>query len=251
MFSHEKLSVYQRALSFVASLEPWWTQWDTSHSFVDHLSRASRSIVLNIVESSRVHVPRRKAVRVDYAVGSTLEYAGCLDIANAKEVLDESSLMIEKEKLSEITRMLIGLRKAWKPPMVREEVEPYSARPGSDKLFLFHHEGLEVYQTALRFMRWYATDSGLHIVRDRISRDIDRTGTSMVLNIAEGNGRFSRIDTARFLGIAEASARKASAYLDIAVQKDGVNANEVNAGKELLWRVANMLKRLSESQKRS
>src|SRR5207249_9202482 len=59
----------------------------------------------------------------------------------------------EKQRLCEIIKMLIGLRKAWQTWKAHDDTVPYRAdasvdAPGS----LFHHETLEVYGAALELM---------------------------------------------------------------------------------------------------
>lgn len=59
---------------------------------------------------------------------------------------------------------------------------------------MFHHEKLTVYQRALQFAGWWQVliDS-LH--KKTSTRDqLERAGDSIALNIAEGNGKFSRKD---------------------------------------------------------
>ena len=53
MFDHEKLQVYGKALDFAAKAAAWTSNWDKKHALVDHLSRATESIVLNLAEAAR------------------------------------------------------------------------------------------------------------------------------------------------------------------------------------------------------
>jgi len=64
--------------------------------------------------------------------------------------------------------------------------------------------------------------------------------TSMVLNIAEGNGRFSDADQARFLGTSHESAIKLAARLDLCVTQNLLPQDEVVGWKALLQRVSVM-----------
>ena len=68
--------------------------------------------------------------------------------------------------------------------------------------------------------------------------------TSIILNLAEGNGRYSEQDHRRFLDIAEGSVVKAAAYLDLAVQKSILSRAETGPGKHLLERILAMLSRM-------
>jgi four helix bundle protein len=62
----------------------------------------------------------------------------------------------------------------------------------------------------------------------------------MVLNIAEGNGRFSNADQARFLSTSHESAVKLAARLDLCVTQDLLPRYEVAEWKAHLERVAVM-----------
>ena len=64
--------------------------------------------------------------------------------------------------------------------------------------------------------------------------------SSVVLNIAEGNGRFSDADQVRFLGTAHESAIKLAARLDLYVTQDLLPRDNVAQWKTLLQRVADM-----------
>ena len=46
----KKCSVYAKALDFAAEAASWTSTWDKKHSLVDHLSRATESILLNLAE---------------------------------------------------------------------------------------------------------------------------------------------------------------------------------------------------------
>src|SRR5687768_7211517 len=113
MFTHHKLKVYQKALECAGSAERISSGWARKHAFVDHFCRASDSIVLNIAEGARRPSGPAKVMTLDYAIGSALECAACLDIARVKGLLPVGDASAEKRQLLEKTRMLIGLRKSW------------------------------------------------------------------------------------------------------------------------------------------
>jgi hypothetical protein len=54
MFSHQRLKVDEKALASAANLARRSALWDKRHSVVDHLLRASESIVLNLAEGARL-----------------------------------------------------------------------------------------------------------------------------------------------------------------------------------------------------
>ena len=67
----------------------------------------------------------------------------------------------------------------------------------------FDHEKLEVYQTALQFVGWTHSlieelkSKSVPLIRETCDQ-LDRASLSIVLNIAEGNGRRSTKQRARF-----------------------------------------------------
>ena len=78
----------------------------------------------------------------------------------------------------------------------------------------------------------------------RLYRQIDEGVTSIILNIAEGNGRYSELNHRRFLDIADASAVKVAAYLDLGITKGTLSKEECSQGKDLLERIIAMLSRM-------
>jgi four helix bundle protein len=245
MLTHHRLKVYEKALALSADAEEFSGSWGRRHAIVDHFRRASESIVLNIAEGARLRSGPDKARTLDYALGSTLECAACLDIANIKGRLSPDRSLTEKRRLLEITRMLIGLRKAWLQNVMSEEPSPYEAGPSAPEFeVLFHHESLDVYQVGLDFIRWFVSLPGGRDLSNRLCREVDKAATSVVLNVAEGNGRYSELDQRRFLEIAAASAVKAAAYLDLYQQKALPARVETTQGGELLSRVVAMLTRI-------
>ncbi|PWU12154.1 MAG: hypothetical protein C5B50_22020 [Verrucomicrobia bacterium] len=240
MFSHEKLNVYTKALDFVTRTSVLIGDWDKKHAFVDHLSRASESILLNLAQGARHRNGPMRLQLADCAIGSTLECAACLDIAHIKALLQSSQLHEEKLHLFEITKMLYGLRKAWNANVLREETSDSTvASPKPEQQMLFNHERLDVYRTALDFVRWFFSRPEASNLSNRLFREIDEAGTSVVLNIAEGNGRFAELDHHRFLQIAQNAAVKADVYLDLCVRK--ALLSDIAEGKNLLRRISDMV----------
>ncbi len=245
MLPHEKLQVYGKALAFVASASALSTMWSKKHAVVDHLDRASESLILNLADGARLRSGPSKLRSLDYAIGSGLECAGCLDIARIKAFLGKPETGREKQRLCEIIKMLIGLRKAWQTWRAHEDTVPYRAGPSVGVPgALFHHETLEVYGAALELMGWLVSLPGGKELSSRLYRQIDDGATSIILNIAEGNGRYSELDHRRFLDVAEGSAVKVSAYLDLAVQKLILSQEECGRGKAFLERILAMLSRM-------
>ncbi len=126
MFAHEQLDVYRKTLDFASKSVVWTSTWPKKHALVDHLSRASESIVLNLAEAARqCGAPARLRI-ADYAIGSSLECAACLDLARIKDLLSGEDCWQGKRQLCDITNMLIGQRKAWSRSIACEEPPGYS-----------------------------------------------------------------------------------------------------------------------------
>jgi four helix bundle protein len=128
MFSLEKLKVYDRALACVANLAQLSGHWDKRHAVVDQLLRASESVALNIAEGARLRSSPQRQHLLDYAIGSALECAACLDVAHCKQWLLQSESLHQKEALCEVVKMSFGLRRAWRGDALGEEPEDYQAR---------------------------------------------------------------------------------------------------------------------------
>jgi four helix bundle protein len=241
MFSHDKLNVYQKALESVARLAQHCALWDKRHSVADHLLRASESIVLNIAEGARLRSGGSKQHVLDYAMGSALECSACLDIAVTKQFLLPDLARGEKHSLCEVVKMLMGLRSSWEKEQLREEPAEYKSQPAPGaKDCLFPHERLDAYQVGLECMRWFQGLPAGAELSSRLYRQVDKAVTSVVLNIAEGNGRYPEGDRRRFLDIAQSSAVKAAAYLDLCERNAELETAQRQRGTGLLGRIALM-----------
>ena len=67
----------------------------------------------------------------------------------------------------------------------------------------------------------------------------------IVLNIAEGAGRFSPADKARFYAIARGSATECAAIVDIVIGRGLATAPACQQARSLLVRIVQMLTRLN------
>jgi len=105
----------------------------------------------------------------------------------------------------------------------------------------FHHEKLTVYKRALEFAGW-SQDLIDSLTKKTSTRDqLARGGDSIALNIAEGNGKFSQKDRARFFQIAHGSALDCAACLDILVARRCCADDAIVKGKEVLEEIVRML----------
>src|SRR5881398_2802630 len=109
------------------------------------------------------------------------------------------------------------------------------------QIYWFDHEKLEVYQEAIAFISWLSNileESGrVGDVRDQL----DRASTSIPLNIAEGNGKYTPKDRCRFFDIAHGSALECAAGLDTLVAKAKLTPEQIQPGKERLQKTVRML----------
>jgi four helix bundle protein len=105
----------------------------------------------------------------------------------------------------------------------------------------FDHEKLRAYQEALRFVAW--VDPLLENLAGKVAaRDqLDRASTSVVLNLAEGNGKRSFADRCRSFDIARGSVVECAACLDVLQVKNRIAAEQATAGKEILLGVVSMV----------
>ena len=105
----------------------------------------------------------------------------------------------------------------------------------------FDHEKLNVYQVSLAFNEWVGELLPSIEAKTAAKDQLDRAATSIPLNIAEGNGKFSRRDRARFFDVARGSTLEAAASLDVLASRKLVTAEQIDTGKEKLVQIVNML----------
>ena len=108
-----------------------------------------------------------------------------------------------------------------------------------EKVF-FHHETLDVYRVAIETATAFSSSRAVSSLSNTEFRKLDELLTSMILNIAEGNGRFSDADQRRFLDTAHEAAIKMAARLDLYVIQGLLPHSEVEGWKPLLERVSVM-----------
>lgn len=114
-FDHEKLKVYNDAVSFVAWAGPIIDELPAKLSARDQLDRASTSIVLNLAEGNGKRSKAERCRFFDIARGSTVECAACLDVLVARKKLSPTEAETGKEILIEIVSMIAGLIARFSP----------------------------------------------------------------------------------------------------------------------------------------
>ena len=105
----------------------------------------------------------------------------------------------------------------------------------------FGHEKLDVYKASIKFVSW--TEDLLERLPKSLAvrNQLDRASTSIPLNLAEGNGKFTDADRCRFFDIARGSALECAACLDVLVAKNCIDC--AVEGKAQLLRIVSMLVR--------
>lgn len=242
VFGHEKLIVYQKAMRFAAIRSALLGRVPRRVAACDHLERAAESILVNITHASSAWSASERIVCLGHANGSALECAACLDVFIAKTLLSTGEANPGKSLLSEVVRMLIAMRKTAASRVCEEQAE-YRTRKGR----LFDHEDLEVYQAALELLGWLEPMWDVLACSADLRTKIDKSTTSIVLNIAEGNGRFTGKEQVSFYATAYRATIQSASLMDLATAGVVADAATVDAGRELLRRIAAMLTALSKA----
>lgn len=246
VFDHEKLDVYRVALDLVQRVAQLLADLRLAVAAKDHLGRASESTVRNIVRANSKRSAADQVPIFDVARGSALECAACMDVLQAWQLLAPSDVQEGKELCDRIVAMLMGLRNL-KQPQVSESRSRYTVRAENGSVVLFAHESLRVYQSALRFVVWCAALIQTENVGLTPGRELDRHATGIVLNIAEGNGKFSVPDRRRFHDIALGSGLQAAASLDLLMARECISGTVACQGKQHLGEIVSMIGALSRS----
>lgn len=129
-FDHEKLRVYQEAIRLVAWVNGILENIPKSLSVHIQLDRASTSIPLNIAEGNGKFTAPDRCKYFDIARGSSLEFAGCLDVLVAKKKIKAEEAAEGKEIILPIVSMLVGLIKRTSPDRVYEKRALYGRSEG-------------------------------------------------------------------------------------------------------------------------
>src|SRR5262245_37402678 len=105
----------------------------------------------------------------------------------------------------------------------------------------FDHEKLQVYQQSLQFYAW-CEPLVERVPKSATLRDqLDRARTFVVLNIPEGNGKFTPADRCRFFDNSRGSALESAACLDLLLIKKVLGEAELDEGKTKLKAIVSML----------
>ena len=110
---------------------------------------------------------------------------------------------------------------------------------------MLHFQKLDVYQRSIEFLVL------AHRVRGRLPKghaeladQLRRSAQSIPQNIAEGCGRTTRADKAKYYAIARGSAMESAAHLDVMRVDELIDTEHYVRGTELLERIVAMLTKL-------
>ncbi len=240
MSGYEKLRVYQRTISFLDYRDQVLSSLRVLVAACDHLQRASESIPLNIAHGSASWNPKERITYYGHACGSAFECAACLDILTAKQCIDTTRQADGKSNLHEIVSMLITMQIETGNRLHESPVD-YAVR---DNVVFFDHEKLNAYISALAFIVWTTDETPNSTYSGDLSAKLDKASTSVVLNIAEGNGRLSNADKVKFFKTALKSNTQLMALLDIAYRR----AKNLEKGRAILTSTAACLTGLIKSK---
>lgn len=110
----------------------------------------------------------------------------------------------------------------------------------------FDHEKLKVYQLALKFNE-FAFNVYSKLPKSDIRDQLDRAANSIVLNIAEGNGKYSKKDRCRYFDISFGSSMESASCFDVLFSRKLISSDELNTGKTMLKEIVSMLVGLIKS----
>ncbi len=106
---------------------------------------------------------------------------------------------------------------------------------------MLDHEKLLVYKKALNFFSW--SDSVLKNIpkSSALYSQFERASLSILLNIAEGNGKYYGKDKSKYFDIVKGSCLECGACLDAMFVKHYINENTAKDGKFHLEEIVKML----------
>lgn len=115
-----------------------------------------------------------------------------------------------------------------------------------NEITYFDHEKLKVYQLALRFNE-FCNNVSRRIPKSDIRDQLERASNSIVLNIAEGNGKYSKKDRCRYFDTSFGSSLESASCFDILFTRKLISNEELNTGKKMLKEIVSMLVGLIKS----
>ena len=116
----------------------------------------------------------------------------------------------------------------------------------SSKVY-FDHEKLIAYQRSIQFVAWASKLLEDVPAKLAVFDQLDRASSSVPLNIAEGNAKYTAPDRCRYLDTARGSALECAACLDVLVAKGKCTSDRTQEGKRFLHETVSLLIGLGKS----
>ncbi len=112
-FYYRKLKVYHYAKELVVDVYNFCNRFpqQESHGLTNQIQRAVVSIPSNIAEGMGRFSIKERTHFIEISYGSLMEVMCQLEIAQQLNYITNTQLETEEKKISEIAKMLIGLRK--------------------------------------------------------------------------------------------------------------------------------------------
>ena len=111
----------------------------------------------------------------------------------------------------------------------------------------FDFEKLDVYQASIEVIVLIdKITEAFPRGRAYLTDQLQRAGTSISLNIAEGSGEFSTNEKSRFYRMAKRSATETAAILDVSKRLNIVHEDNYKLGRDLLIRIVMMLTKMAQ-----
>ena len=117
---------------------------------------------------------------------------------------------------------------------------------------LFRHEKYEVWHKSVEYAVFASKLSKKLPIAEKygLADQFRRSSASVAANIAEGTGRYSDDDFARFLSLAYGSLMESLTHLDIAFRTECVKESDLNLGRNQALEIAKMLSGLRKQLKK-
>ena len=97
-----------------------------------------------------------------------------------------------------------------------------------------------MYRVALSFYRWLLSTGPGKRLATGFDRSVDILATRVVLNIAEGNGRYAELSRQGFLDTANKAVAKLAVSLDMGGRRHAWTQAQIAEAKPLLERIGQM-----------
>ncbi|MBE7503868.1 MAG: four helix bundle protein [Verrucomicrobiales bacterium] len=105
----------------------------------------------------------------------------------------------------------------------------------------FDHEKPVAYHRSIQFVVWAGQLLEKVASKRAVHDQLDRASTSVPLNIAEGNAKYTAPDRCRYFDTARGSALECAACLDVLVAKGQFTTDQVLEGKAILHETVSLL----------